>query len=292
MFCYGIVLALLGALFGLSAFRERVGMSFQQQGVILGIVYLGVWLTTPMVGPVIDRFGNKLVLLSATLLVTVSLFGFVLVQSFVQAVAAALILGFGGGGLNTSTNALVSDVFGAERGPYLNYLGIFYGLGALFTPLLASTISQRLTELILFVAYFCAACALAFALLRFPPAREAHSFALKDAMRVAVYPGVVLFALLLFFESGNEAVITGFASRYAESLGASTRVAAWALTAYLGALIFGRVLAGQVLRRISKAQLVLSCAAASLGSYALFVFAGSVALTILFAGLVGFCFSA
>ena len=40
MFCYGIVLALLGALFGLPAFRDRVGMSFQQQGAILGIVYL------------------------------------------------------------------------------------------------------------------------------------------------------------------------------------------------------------------------------------------------------------
>lgn len=293
MFVFGIVLALLGALFGLPPFRERLHVDVAQQGTILGVVYLGIWITTPVVGPVIDGFGNKVVLFASGVLVAIALIAFARITSYGAALGAAVVLGGGGGGLNTSTNVLVSDVFGEDRGPYLNYLGIFFGVGAVFVPLLAANISQWLNpaQIIFCTLPLVVAFTIWSGVLTFPAPREAHSFSVRDALRVAKYPGVVLFALLLFFESGNESVVTGFASTYTGSLGAAGRLASWALTFYMAALMCGRIVAGKWLARRRKGHVVLASAAAGTLAYALFVFGHSLAVMLFAAAAVGFTIS-
>lgn len=294
MFCFGIVLALLGALFGLPAFRDRLHIDLAQQGSILSLLYVGVLIASPLAGPVIDRFGTKLVLLLCTLLVMASLLGFVGARSFWEAAASGIVLGIGGGGLNVATNSLVSDVFAEQRGSYLNYLGIFYGFGALLIPFLAATISARFTpgEIILCAVVLAGACALAYAVLRFPPPREAHTFSAREVARVATYPGVLLFAFLLFFQSGDEAVIGGWTTRYAGAMGATARQSEWMLFAVLAAVMLGRMVAGRVVRRLGAATMVLTCLCASLLSYIFFWWARTLLLQFVGAALVGFFFAA
>src|SRR5437016_14511957 len=106
MFCFGVSLALLGSLFGVPAFRQRLHIDLLQQGAILSLLYVGVLLTTPLVGPVVDRFGNKVVMVVSAVLVTASLGGFVVADSFATAALAGVMLGIGGGGLNIATNSL------------------------------------------------------------------------------------------------------------------------------------------------------------------------------------------
>ena len=108
MFIFGVVLALLGTLFGLPAMRERLGVNLAQQGDLFLLLFAGICFSTVAVGPLIDRFGNKLVLLVSALLVTVALLEFAAAKSMLAAVIAALVLGLGGGGLNTSSNVLTS----------------------------------------------------------------------------------------------------------------------------------------------------------------------------------------
>src|SRR5436190_13564216 len=109
MFVFGITLAILGALFGLPAMRERIHADLAQQGDIFLALYLGVFVSTIVVGPVIDSYGNKVVLGTSGVLVTAALLLFSAAASFVAALAAGFLLGFGGGGLNTAANALVAD---------------------------------------------------------------------------------------------------------------------------------------------------------------------------------------
>src|SRR5206468_1798616 len=59
MFIFGITLAALGALFGMSEVRERIHVDLAQQGDIFLMLYFGVFLSTIIVGPIIDSFGNK-----------------------------------------------------------------------------------------------------------------------------------------------------------------------------------------------------------------------------------------
>ncbi len=260
MFIFGIALVLLGTLFGLPDMRARLQLDLVRQGNLQALLLFGVFLATVVVGPLIDRFGNKAVLAISSVLVTAALAGFASAHSFESAVVYAILLGIGGGGLNTSTNVLVSDVYGDDRGPMLNVLGIFFGVGALFIPMLASIVAAKIAALMWTAAVLAAFCALAYLLLPFPAAREAHSFSWLEAARVARYPGVLLFAFLLFFESGNEAALNGWTSTWASNLGASANTATAVLAAFQASMMAGRILAARLLRTVAEPALVFASA--------------------------------
>ena len=278
MFIFGVVLALLGTLFGLPAMRERLNVNLAQQGDLFLLLFAGVCLATVAVGPLIDRFGNKLVLLVSAVLVTLALLEFAAAHSMLSASIASLVIGLGGGGLNTSCNVLTSELYEGKRGPMLNLLGIFYGFGALFIPLLAAGITSLLPmpELLLFTAILPAIGAVAYAVLPFPPAREGHGLAWREVVEVVRYPGLLLFAALLFLESGNEAVLAGWTSTYLGHAGATARLATWILAGYWAGLMLGRLSATRLLRYFRDVQLVLLSALGAMAGCAILLGARSV----------------
>ncbi len=294
MFVFGIVLALLGVLFGLPEMRARLHVDLAQQGDLFLLLYVGVLIASILSGPLIDRLGNKLVLLVSALLVSGALVGFTEAQSFGVAAVSGVILGLGGGGLNTASNALVSDLYGQERGAMLNVLGVFYGVGALVIPLLAASLSAVFTvrELLLLAATLAALAAVDYALLRFPPAREAKGFSARELASVARYPGVLVLAMVLFFESGNEAAIGGWTSSYLGAAGANARTATWVLAGYWAALMTGRLLASRLLSRISKTQLVLASSIGAAAGCALVISTRSLAGMAAGVALAGISFAA
>ena len=294
MFVFGIVLAILGALFGLPAMRDRLGVTLAQQGDIFLALFFGVLLSTIIVGPMIDSFGNKAVLTVSAALVTVALVVFAYAASFHGAIAAALLLGFGGGGLNTSSNALVADLYPENRGAMLNIVGMFFGFGALFIPLLAAIITGLFTipQVFLLAAALAAVCTIFYVVLPFPPPREAIGFSLLASMKAARIPGVLLFGLILFCESGNESSIGGWASTYVGSIGGDARVATWILAGYWGGLMIGRIIAAKVLANVTKQRLVLASGVGSLIGSAVMLYAGSVAVVAIGAIVIGLSFAA
>jgi len=267
IFVFGIVMAILGTLFGLPEMRERLGISLAQQGTIFLLLYAGIFAATLVAGPGIDAIGNKFILVTSSLLVCGAMLGFLYAHSFRTAIGPALVLGLGGGGLNISTNALVSDLYGERRGAMLNVLGIFYGVGALCIPLLAAVIAGHFTigQLLVICAGLAAACAAVFLSMGFPAPVEAQSFSWREAGRVVRYPGVLLIGMLLFCQSGNEASIAGWTSTYVGETGSGPRVATAVLAVYWGSLMLGRLMAAQLLGFVRKTQLVM---ASALGAFA------------------------
>jgi MFS transporter, FHS family, glucose/mannose:H+ symporter len=266
IFVFGIVMAVLGTLFGLPEMRTRLRIDLAQQGSLFLLLYLGILFATLLAGPAIDVIGNKLILIASAALVAAGMLGFAFAHSYTSAEIPALLLGCGGGGLNTSTNALVSDLYHERRGSMLNVLGIFYGIGALCIPLLAATIVEHLSvrRQLFCCAGLAAACALLFSVLRFPPAAAAQNFSWRDTLHVARYPGVLLLGFLLFCQSGNEASIAGWTSTYAGEAGFTARTSTFILAAYWAALMTGRLAVAQLLKSISKERLVLASGIGSL----------------------------
>ena len=294
MFIFGLVLALLGTLFGLPLMRQRLGVDLAQQGDLFLLLFAGVCLATVAVGPLIDRFGNKLVLLISMALVTVALVELAAAKSMRTASIACLIMGLGGGGLNTSCNVLTSELYEDNRGPMLNLLGIFYGFGALFIPLLAASITRLLPmpHLLLVTAVLPAIIALAYVILPFPAAREGHGMSWREILEVVRYPGLLLFALALFVESGNEAVLAGWTSTYMGEAGATAGLATWILAWYWAGLMLGRLTATRLLRYFRDVQLVLLSALASMAGCAILLGAQSVPVLAVVVFFTGFAFSA
>lgn len=252
-------MAVLGTLFGLPEMRERLHINLAQQGNMLLLLYVGIFIATLAAGPAIDAIGNKSILVVSSLLVAAGMAGFAFAHSFETGALPAVLLGCGGGGLNTSTNALVSDLFGEKRGSMLNLLGIFYGIGALCIPLLAAAITGHfaVAPQLLFSAALAAFCALLFATMHFPAAAAAQTFSWNDAFAVARYPGVLVLGFLLFCQSGDEASIAGWTSTYAGEAGVRAQTATFILAGYWAAVMLGRLLVARLLRSVSKEQLVL-----------------------------------
>jgi MFS transporter, FHS family, glucose/mannose:H+ symporter len=263
IFVFGIVMAVLGTLFGLPEMRSRLQMSLAQQGSMFLLLYLGIFLATLVAGPVIDAIGNKVILVASSVLVGAGMAGFALAHSFGAAAIPSVLLGFGGGGLNTSTNALVSDLYGEKRGSMLNLLGIFYGIGALCIPLLAAVIAGYLpiAQQLLLCAGLAVACALLFMAMHFPEAHAVQTFSWREAIKVTRYPGVLILGFLLFCQSGNEACIGGWTSTYVGTAGLGAQTATFILAGYWAALMVGRLLVARLLEIVSKQQMVLASGA-------------------------------
>src|SRR5579863_2190759 len=173
-------------MFGLPAMRERLQISLAQQGTLILLLYLGSFVASLVVGPLIDHLGNKLNLLASALIVALAMVFFANAHSFVAASGAALLLGLAGGGLNTCTNVLVSDLYADDRGPMLNVLGIFFGVGALSIPLMAASIEGRFTipQLFLFCAVLATLCAAWYASISFPPPKSKQAFSWSELLEV------------------------------------------------------------------------------------------------------------
>jgi len=264
--------------------RVRLQIDLSEQGNLFLLLYFGIFISSLAVGPLIDSAGNKANLFVSSVLVSAAMIWFAFAHSFASAGMAAVMLGLGGGGLNTCTNALVSDVYGDERGPMLNLLGIFFSIGAICVPLLAAGIEGHFTipQLFLFCAVLAAICAFGYAQLSFPAARAKQAFSLRAVVGVAKYESVLLLAFILFLEAGNEACIGGWTSTFVNTIGYSARTATLVLASYWAALMVSRIVAARLLQRIGKTQLVLIVALISLSGCAALVATRS--LILLFAG--------
>ncbi len=259
MFVFGMLIAMLGTLFGLPAMRERLGIDLAQQGDLFSILFIGLLVGAAVVGPTLDRVGSKPVMVLASAMVTSGLAAFALARGFGAAAAAALLLGVGGGWLNTASNALVSDVFPEDRGRMLNLLGTFFGFGALFVPLVVvcGFGALNVTGVLAVCAAVAGASMVVCAALRFPPAHEGTAFSFAGMLGAARSPGVLLLAALLLFESGNEAALSGWTSTYINSMGWSPFAATLVLLSYWVVAILGRAASARVQARVGKTTLVV-----------------------------------
>jgi MFS family permease len=267
MSAFGFSLVLLGTLFGFPEVRARLHVDVLKQGGMSSLLIMGMFVSTSVVGPLIDRFGNKIVLAISSFLVAAAFVSFAFVDSFALAGLVAVLLGLGGGGLNTSTNVVVSEIYPENRGAMLNVLAIFFGGGAVVVPLLAARVSPNTA--MFFAAGFATLCGIMYLAMPFPPAREGHAFALRDAIKVVTYPGVLLFSGVLFFESANEQVTHTFASTWVGAAGASPRIATFALMGYMLAMATGRLFAVRLLKIMPKQNLVMASAIGSLAGTAI-----------------------
>jgi MFS family permease len=116
LFLFGATIALLGTLFGLPGMRERIGVDLAQQGELFSVLFVGMLVATAVAGPMIDRFGHQAVLTVSSLLSAVGFTALSLAGAFPAAAWSVGVLGLGGGGLNTATNAIVSELYPEDRG--------------------------------------------------------------------------------------------------------------------------------------------------------------------------------
>ena len=254
---FGIILALLGQLFGIPAATEHAGLDLDDQARLLLTLFTGQLLFTAGAGRVVDRLGSTRVLAAGSLMMAVAVFLLAYAGGLRQAMVAALVMSLGGAGVNAAANTLVSTVYGTRRGPMLNVLGVFGAAGAVSVPLAFSgvtTYPQVRTRLLALGAV--AGVAGVLHLLQPKPAPGAVSHAEKGPTRAAVRdPWILALTMVLIIDFGNEAVMAGWIAPY--TLAAVPSASATTMVGlYWGALAAGRILTPFALAHVSKLVLL------------------------------------
>jgi len=260
-FVFGVVMSSLGSL--LPALFETVGFEMMDAGRLFLLMNFGMLLGSLLFGPICDRFGFRALLATSSLLVGGAFAMLSMAREYDTLLRALVVLGLAGGALNGGTNALLNDISPDRRASALNLLGIFFGSGALFTPFLIGALLERtgLRFILLSLAALTVASFVLFILARFPPPKHRQGVRRGAIGKVLGNPLLYLFALVLFFQSGNEFTMGGWISTHlGERLHFEPRNAAYVLAGYWGAMMAGRWIVSRIAAVIPAHFLVIGSA--------------------------------
>lgn len=265
MFVFGIVMALLGAI--LPSLAGRLRFEVADIGTLFLVMNAAMLACSLALGLAMDRYGMKPPLMLGPLLVAAGLVIVARATAFVELLPAVALLGIGGGALNGATNTLVADLHDdpKRKSAALNLLGVFFGFGALLLPFAIGALlaSFSMGRLLAAAAFLCAAVGVFASALRFPAPKQGHALPIAKVPQFLRSPLVLVFALLLFFESGVEFTLGGFISTYLmRAVGvASVSMASWILAGYWASLMASRAVLSRLALASDPYRTLFLCAA-------------------------------
>jgi len=185
-----------------------------------------------------------------------------------------LAIGLAGGLLNTGLFQALSAGYTSDPAGMVVRGGVLYGLGCLAATLAVAGTFYAYTvwSILCLMAVVPGLFAGIYANAEIPTPAPGGQPSLRQALRDFRSPGAVMFALLLFFQFGNEWSLAGWLPLFLiRRLGVSPSAALWVLALYWLALLVGRGLAVYLLRRVRHGRLLfLSVLAAFFGVFLLF----------------------
>lgn len=257
IFVYGIIAAMFGTI--IPALAKQLALSDSQVGFIFTAQALGLTIASISVGPLIDSKGKKVGLLLGLGLVAVALYGLAITAGYEMTVTFAVLLGLGGGIIVTGANALVSDINPANRGSVMNGLNLFFGLGGLVTPLLASgLLGGDPVKLAYFAAALTTITLAVHFMTKMPAPTGERGFKAGEMNSLLSQPVLYLLAAFLFLYVACEVGVWNWLAKHliAQGLPESTALRILSLGFALGILL-GRVAVAPVLIKVPAATVTL-----------------------------------
>jgi FHS family glucose/mannose:H+ symporter-like MFS transporter len=229
----------------------------------------GVILSTEAAGRLLLRRGIGFLLVTACALACAALV-YLAILPFTAPVlwrmGGVLAIGFATGLLNTAVFHSISPAYDRDPAATVNVGGISFGMGCLVVTLLvAGTFyAYTVTSILVLIAVIPGFFAIWYARSSFATPVIVSPLSIAQLFRDLRSPGAVLFALLLFFQFGNEWSIAGWLPIFLiRRLGISPKSSLLMLAVYWLALLVGRLAAVALLPRIRHSRFLLASAGAA-----------------------------
>lgn len=259
---YGMIAAMLGTL--LPALSAKFSLTPEQDTSIAFWQGIGLLIASISVGPLVDIRGKKVGLLLGLGLIAIALFMLPTATGYEMTRMLFLLVGLGGGIVVTAGNALAGDINEERRSSTLNLLNVFFGLGGIMTPFIASMLGGSAIILCYVIACLTVVSWLMTAITPMAPPAGKVGFQLSEVGNILSKPVLWVLAAFLLLYVAAEVGVWNFLVRHLIAQGISTETAqsilAWGFA--LG-LMVGRLVASRILIKVAPA-VVLAGAAASM----------------------------
>jgi len=253
MLIFGIVLTTLGAI--LPFITEKFGIDKTSAGSLMLLMSFGILIGSLIFGPIVDRHGYKKLLIICVILIFICLEIIAYAPNLSLLRLAIFIVGLVGGVINGGTNALVADISKEGKSAELSVLGIFFGIGAIGVPLFMGSLLKYLTyyQIMAGIGSIVILPLLFFILLRFPSPKQAQGFPIKEGLSLLKEITLILFGIILFFESGMEITVSSWSALFVkEELAITANKAVLYLSFYWLGIVLARLVLGYILKKISS----------------------------------------
>lgn len=242
---FGISITTLGSILPYSI--ARFGLTELNVGTLASLLPLGLLLGSLVFGPVVDRYSYKKLLIFCSGILMLSLEGIAFAASFEVLGICFFLIGVGGGAINGGASALVADISSSRpnaRSANLSLIGVFFGLGALGMPSLLGLLATRFgyQDTIMVVGVAMVLPIIYFMITPFPPPKQIQRIPLRESLVLTRDMNLILFGLILFFQSGIEGLVNNWSTIYLmNEIGATESQALYALSTYVLSLMLTRV---------------------------------------------------
>jgi MFS transporter, FHS family, glucose/mannose:H+ symporter len=161
----------------------------------------------------------------------------------------------------------ISPIYQHDPGATVNLAGTLFGVGCLATALLFSGTFYvyNVPSVLILLAIIPALFAVSYSYARYQMPPKELQRPIRDVFKDLRSPTAVLFALLLFFQFGNEWALAGWLPMFlTQRLGISPAKSLMLLALYWAALLVGRILMQSVLPKVHHGKLLLASVVAAL----------------------------
>lgn len=253
----GVATTMLGAL--MPGFEARWRLDDARGGLLFVAQFLTSVIAAAAVGVLARRFGYWRICAGSLLLVAAGVAGCA-TSSWSMTLAAVAVYGCGLGAFIPAANFATAAETRGNSSRRILWLNFCWSIGAVAAPFLVASMKSA----------FLPALAAAFLVMTFWVALAARSDRpVADSARAAAAPPHLLFALMLFLYVGAESSIAGWVSSYATRNPAVRDLWAVLPSVFWGAILTGRLIAPNLLRRLPPPRLAPSSLAISLAGAAL-----------------------
>ena len=228
--------------------------------VLVSLLPAGLLVGSLLFGPLVDRYGYRLLLIISVLISVAALEGVAFTTAPAVLYVSIFFIGVGGGAINGGTSALVADISTDNKGANLSLLGVFFGIGALGMPLLLGLMSKHFSQeqILSITGLFMLLPIVYYIFLKFPKAKQAQGFLVREGAKLVKQRALLLMGFFLFFQSGIEALANNWSTSFLQyRLGTSDENALYALSFMVIGLTVARLLLGGLMKRISSYKTLL-----------------------------------
>lgn len=263
IFVYGVIAAMLGTI--LPDLSKKFNLTPKENGNIAMCQAIGLMIGSFFGGMLMDVMGIKVGLLLGLGLVAAALMGLRTAGGFGAVAGFMFILGIGGGAVVGGANGLPPAIKLGEMttAGVFNLLNLFFGLGGLVTPLLASRLFQNnSTKLLMFAASSALVALGVGGITEMPAAGGKVNFDPSQVAGLLGTPALILLALTLFLYVAAEVGVWNWLVRHLMAQGIPEQKALTILSlGFALGLLIGRVAVSPMLGTFSPEQVLVGSAA-------------------------------